>query len=66
MITNYNLNNLPMDFNHALSKYPSAQAYFSSLDLASQNLIINHSETIRSKEELDRFVSSLDKGASLR
>lgn len=66
MITNYFLNDLPFHLSDALSKNETALNYFSSLDKVSQKLIVQHSETLRSKDDMDRFISSMDKGASIR
>ncbi|MCM1299301.1 MAG: YdeI/OmpD-associated family protein [Firmicutes bacterium] len=54
-------NELPLGFGIALNKNPAAMEYFSSLTPAHRREIIAHTHTIRSKEEMDKFVSKLDK-----
>lgn len=54
-------NELPLGFGIALSKNPSAMEYFSTLTPAHRREIIAHTHTIRSKEEMERFVGKLDK-----
>lgn len=57
---------IPMGLGMALAKNLNAMNYFSSLDASSQKQIIDHTHSIRSKEEMQDFVSRLDKGASIR
>lgn len=52
---------LPLGFGIALAKNNSAMSYFSSLTPAHKREIIAHSHTIRSKEEMEKFVNSMDK-----
>lgn len=57
---------IPMGLGMALAKDLNAMSYFSNLDKASQKQIIEHTHTIRSKEEMQDFVSKLDQGVSIR
>lgn len=54
-------NELPLGFGIALSKNNAAMEYFSSLTPAHRREIIAHTHTIRSKEEMEKFVEKLDK-----
>ncbi|MCI8602801.1 MAG: YdeI/OmpD-associated family protein [Ruminiclostridium sp.] len=50
-----------MGFSMALSKNNDAMSYFSTLTPAHRREVIAHTHTIRSKEEMEKFVSELDK-----
>lgn len=52
---------LPLGFGIALSKNNSAMEYFSTLTPAHRREIIAHTHTIRSKEEMEKFVNNMDK-----
>ena len=52
---------LPLGFGIALAKNNSAMEYFSTLTPAHRREVIAHTHTIRSKEEMERFVANLDK-----
>ncbi len=52
---------LPLGFGTALSKNNTAMEYFSTLTPAHKREIIAHAHTIRSKEEMEKFVNRLDK-----
>ncbi len=54
-------NQLPLGFQIALSKNPNAMRYFSTLTPTHQREIIAHTHTVRSKEEMEKFVNSMDK-----
>lgn len=54
-------NELPLGFGIALAKNNSAMEYFSTLTPAHRREVIAHTHTIRSKEEMERFVAELDK-----
>ncbi len=54
-------NELPLGFGIALTKNPAAMEYFSTLTPAHKREVIAHTHTIRSKEEMDRFVGKLSK-----
>lgn len=54
-------NELPLGFGIALAKNNSAMEYFSTLTPAHRREVLAHTHTIRSKEEMERFVDSLDK-----
>ncbi len=54
-------NELPLGFGIALAKNNSAMEYFSTLTPAHRREIIAHTHTIRSKEEMERFVEKMDK-----
>lgn len=56
-----NENEIPLGFGMALSKNPAAMSYFSTLTPAHRREIISHTHTIRSKEEMEKFVSEMDK-----
>lgn len=67
MITNLvGSDEIPMGLGMALAKNLNAMNYFSSLDAGSQKQIIEHTHSIRSKEEMQDFVSRLDQGVSIR
>ncbi len=67
MITNFvGSDEIPMGLGMALAKDLNAMNYFSSLDAASQRQIIEHTHSIRSKEEMQDFVSRLNQGVSIR
>ncbi|MDE6580866.1 MAG: YdeI/OmpD-associated family protein [Ruminiclostridium sp.] len=50
-----------MNFGTALSKNDTAMEYFSTLTPAHKREIIAHAHSIRSKEEMEKFVNKLDK-----
>lgn len=52
---------LPLGFGIALAKNNDAMQYFSTLTPAHRREIIAHTHTIRSKEEMERFVNNMDK-----
>lgn len=54
-------NELPLGLGIALSKNPAAMEYFSTLTPAHRREVIAYTHTIRSKEEMERFVNKLDK-----
>lgn len=54
-------NELPQGFNIALAKNPAAMEYFSTLTPAHRREVIAHTHTIKSKEDMERFVNKLDK-----
>ena len=54
-------NEIPLGFSMALSKNNDAMSYFSTLTPAHRREVIAHTHTIRSKEEMEKFVSELDK-----
>ena len=54
-----NDNEIPLGFGMALSKNNAAMSYFSTLTPAHKREIIAH--TITSKEEMEKFVSEMDK-----
>lgn len=54
-------NEIPLGFGMALAKNNAAMSYFSTLTPAHRREIIAHTHTIRSKEEMERFVSEMDK-----
>ncbi len=54
-------NELPLGFGIALTKNPTAMEYFSTLTPAHKREVIAHTHTIRSKEEMERFVEKLNK-----
>ncbi len=56
-----NDNEIPLGFGMALAENSDAMSYFSTLTPAHRREIIAHTHTIRSKEEMKRFVSNLDK-----
>ena len=56
-----NENEIPLGFGMALSQNDAAMSYFSTLTPAHKREIIAHTHTIRSKEEMEKFVSNLDK-----
>jgi uncharacterized protein YdeI (YjbR/CyaY-like superfamily) len=67
MITNLvGSDEIPMGLGMALAKNLNAMNYFSNLDATSQKQIIEHTHSIRSKEEMQDFVSRLDQGVSIR
>ena len=51
---------LPLNFNAALSKNDRAMEYFSTLTPAHKREIIAHAHSVRSKEEMEKFVNKLD------
>ncbi len=57
---------VPIGLGMALAKNPSAMNYFSNLDADSQRRIIDQTHSVRSKEEMDSFVSSFSSGNSFR
>lgn len=52
---------LPLGFSIALAKNNSAMEYFSTLTPAHRREVLAHTHTIRSKEEMEKFVDNLDK-----
>ncbi|MCM1060658.1 MAG: YdeI/OmpD-associated family protein [Eubacterium sp.] len=54
-------NEIPLGFSMALAKNNAAMSYFSTLTPAHRREVIAHTHTIRSKEEMEKFVSELDK-----
>lgn len=54
-------NELPLGFSIALAKNNSAMEYFSTLTPAHRREVLAHTHTIRSKEEMEKFVDNLDK-----
>lgn len=54
-------NELPLGFGIALAKNPSAMKYFSTLTPAHRREIIAHTHTIRSEQEMEKFVNKMDK-----
>ena len=54
-------NELPLGFGIALAKNNAAMEYFSTLTPAHRREVIAHTHTIRSREEMERFVDSLNK-----
>ncbi len=54
-------NEIPLGFSMALCKNNDAMSYFSTLTPAHRREVIAHTHTIRSKEEMEKFVSELDK-----
>lgn len=62
MEKNYvNSTEIPMGLGMALAKDLNAMNYFASLDSSAQQRIIDQTHSIRSKEEMQSFVSSLGK-----
>jgi len=57
---------VPIGLGMALAKNPAAMQYFSSLDAESQRQIIEQTHSVRSKEEMDAFVSSFTQRDSFR
>ena len=53
---------MPMGLGMALARNTEAMAYFATLTPAHQREIIEHTHTITSKKEMQRFVDSLAKG----
>lgn len=56
-----NYTELPLGFSIALAKNNDAMEYFSTLTPAHRREIIAHTHTIRSKEEMEKFVNNMDK-----
>ena len=54
-------NEIPLSFSMALSGNNAAMSYFSTLTPAHRREVIAHAHAIRSKAEMERFVSELDK-----
>ncbi len=54
-------NEIPLGLSMALAKNSAAMSYFSTLTPAHRREVIAHTHTIRSKEEMEKFVSELDK-----
>lgn len=50
---------MPLGLGMALSKNVEAMNYFSGLSNAKQNSIIEHTHSIRSKQEMQQYVNSL-------
>lgn len=61
MDINDNYTELPLGFGIALAKNNDAMEYFSTLTPAHRREIIAHTHTIRSKEEMEKFVNNMDK-----
>lgn len=62
MEKNYvNSTEIPMGLGMALAKDINAMNYFATLDRNAQQSIIEQTHSIRSKEEMQSFVSNLDK-----
>ena len=50
---------LPMGFGMALMRDPAAMQWFSDLSVSAQQAIVEHTHSIRSKEEMRAFVSRI-------
>lgn len=57
---------IPMGLGMALAKDINAMNYFSSLDREHQQEVINHTHEIRSKREMQQFVSHIADNNSFR
>jgi uncharacterized protein YdeI (YjbR/CyaY-like superfamily) len=55
---------VPIGLGMALAKNPAAMNYFSNLDVESQRRIIDQTHSVRSKEQMDAFVSHFTDGNS--
>ena len=56
-----NYTELPLGLGIALANNNDAMEYFSTLTPAHRREIIAHTHTIRSKEEMEKFVNNMDK-----
>ncbi|MBQ3005238.1 MAG: hypothetical protein IJD88_04845 [Clostridia bacterium] len=55
-------NGIPQGFGMALTKNPQAMNNFSNLSKDEKKKIIDLTRSVRSKEEMNRIVSKLEKG----
>ena len=59
-------NGIPLGFGMALAQNSKAMNYFSSLDDQKKQEVIDHCHGVRSKNEMQDYVSSLVEGNSFR
>ena len=57
---------MPMGLDIALTKNPTAKAYFYSLPESAQARIIEHTHIVQSKEEMQAFADSLVRTGTMR
>lgn len=53
------MQDLPLGFGFALAQNPEAMQYFSSLTESEQNVLIEKSKTMQSRNEMHNFVQQL-------
>lgn len=59
-------NNMPMGLGMALAQNLEAMNHFASLDSERQQEIINHTHDIRSKQEMQMYVSNIAKDNTMK
>ncbi len=66
IILNKLLSEVPIGFGMQLAQNMNAMTYFASLDEQKKQEVVEQTKNIRSKEEMEQFVSSLSSNSSFK